>query len=239
MRNLLWMPLLLALSCGPGVSPEPVAAPPPSPAGPAELPAEPEPLAPSLERRLGQAEATVLDLAPGLSQGAVEARPVQMQPAFTWLGLTATGGTVAARVATRDGSDALKLEKLAVRLADMTLFSTGLALTNLQFEMTPEEEPRVTWGDGRAEAFASLRVTMAVTGSVRSEGGSTSPFQTVVFTGVPLQLRFALDGAGRLVARFSSQGEQSPSWSWASMLETGTGRFEGTAVEPGAPDRAL
>jgi hypothetical protein len=236
-RKSLWVAGLLLVSCGEGVSPLP----PPrtSPVVAADVPAQTAPQVVTLETRLKAEDAIVLALGLGQSQGAVEARAMQTQPGFTWLSLRPIGGEVIARVAARAGGDVLDLKKLEVNLADVTLFDTGLTLTELRFQFAPTAPPQVIWSADRKEARVSARVTMSVAGSVRGEAGMTSPFQTQVFQDVPLELGFMLDDAKQLVASFKSAGTQSPSWTWSGMLETGLGRFEGVAFEGIPPGQAL
>jgi hypothetical protein len=219
---------LFVFACGAGVSP---------------LPEEtPEPRAPevlTLEQRLSAEEVPVLRLVPFDSRGSIEARQVQLDACYTEVSLRATGGGLVVRLLPLEGGSALKLERLDVQLGDIELFDTGLTLTGLHFHLVATDAPRVAWDAERVELYASLQVTMTVSGAFRGPSGVASPFETQTISGVPLELSVTLDSARRVVARFRSQGDAAPSWNWANLLETGAAKFEGRAVEVVAGPQVL
>jgi hypothetical protein len=220
--------LLLATSCGDGISPvSPGAGAPDS----VDAPATPMTKAPpTLRERLAQDEGPKLVITPFDTKGTIQAREVQHDLPYEQIALAAKGGTVQLRVIERDAAAVGSIERFEIELEDVKLFDTGLTLTDLELRLESARETEMTWYSAQNEAYAKTTGNFVLTGWIRGQSGAKSPFESVRLYDVPLELDATLDESVGVVARFRLE-RLGPTWSWAGLIETRDALLEGRAVE--------
>ncbi len=220
LRALLLLPLL---SCGEGLAPELVAS------GADAVVVLPKPV-PTLEERLTAGEVPSLQFLPYGTRGSIDVRRTLLDETYATLPVRAIGGDLRVRMLT-DCVDHVRIERLAVKLADVTVLDTGMTLTNLQLKLEPLEVPEVDWLGEREQAYVPLEVTMTLTGGLRGPSGAESPFEPQTFAAVPAELWLSLDATEGVTARFHIWSDNAPTWQWLGLLETGPASLEARAVE--------